>query len=280
MRKTISCVLLLFLILQYLFADDDLDIKRQKWDVDSYSILYNDTAWRILYGGEINLLEKALPMMSLARLDARQHRLLRNTIYAKYGYNFRSVDLKYFFQHFDWYETDPGFSESQFSKIDQINIAKLLIYEEAYRSKSVLNIEKKDLIGVWQGSPVMASGWGDRFAFHNDGRLRWFSNQMFGAKRLLEYNGTWRIDGHILVFSVNETIYYKDGKISKDFNPMNGFFIEPSEKYSTQQYPAVEYRIPIGKPKLWNHEEIGDRWSVSLGGEILFRMEDNPDLFN
>lgn len=35
-------------------------------------------------------------------------RLLRNTIYAQYGYDFNSPDLKEYFSQFAWYMPDPN----------------------------------------------------------------------------------------------------------------------------------------------------------------------------
>ncbi len=44
-----------------------------------------------------------------------QYRLLRNLVYARHGYIFRSEDLRAVFSRFTWYEPNPDFSESMLS---------------------------------------------------------------------------------------------------------------------------------------------------------------------
>ncbi|WP_289056016.1 YARHG domain-containing protein [Carboxylicivirga marina] len=60
----------------------------------------------------------------LERLDLSELRLLRNEIYARKGYQFKSKDLSEHFSNFDWY--DPKYNsteiESYLTKIDSLNI--------------------------------------------------------------------------------------------------------------------------------------------------------------
>lgn len=66
-----------------------------------------------------------------------QLRLLRNTIYALHGYEFKSDDLKKMFEEWgkNWYpkyQINPNFSEADFSEIEKFNI-NLLLEEEKRR---------------------------------------------------------------------------------------------------------------------------------------------------
>ncbi len=63
-------------------------------------------------------------------LSHEQLRLLRNAFYAKHGYVFKAVDLKEFYQGYDWYIKDNNFSENDFNKVEIENINKIKNYEK------------------------------------------------------------------------------------------------------------------------------------------------------
>ena len=68
-----------------------------------------------------------------------QLRILRNTIYALHGYNFKSEDLKKLFTEWGqgWiikYKVNPNFSEDDLSEIEKYNI-NLILAEEKRRKK-------------------------------------------------------------------------------------------------------------------------------------------------
>ena len=44
-------------------------------------------------------------------LPKDQYRYLRNLIYARHGYIFKSADLNEYFSKFNWYKPNPNFSE-------------------------------------------------------------------------------------------------------------------------------------------------------------------------
>lgn len=56
-----------------------------------------------------------------------QLRILRNTIYASYGYSFSSADLKNIFSKCSWYVPDPSFSDS---KIESYALAYLKVIQQ------------------------------------------------------------------------------------------------------------------------------------------------------
>ncbi len=55
-------------------------------------------------------------------LPKEQLRYLRNLVYAKHGYIFKSEDLKNYFENFSWYRPNPKFSEDDFSREEKIFI--------------------------------------------------------------------------------------------------------------------------------------------------------------
>lgn len=78
---------------------------------------YSDFPYELLY--------RKLTMNDLYGLDCSQLRVLRNSIYAYYGYIFKSDDLRWFFSQFDWYNPryrNEGKVSAKFSKIEKYNI--------------------------------------------------------------------------------------------------------------------------------------------------------------
>ena len=59
---------------------------------------------RIINNGEYQILDEALPDTLLEACDKSQSALIRNTIFARYGYRFKSVELQKHFAKFDWYK--------------------------------------------------------------------------------------------------------------------------------------------------------------------------------
>ncbi|MEH7097799.1 TcaA NTF2-like domain-containing protein [Neobacillus vireti] len=65
----------------------------------------------------------------IANLTPEQLRLARNEIFARHGYEFKSVDLQNYFSQKSWYSPDPLFSESMISDIEKQN-AELILSKE------------------------------------------------------------------------------------------------------------------------------------------------------
>lgn len=60
--------------------------------------------------------------------------LIRNEIYARYGYSFRSENIRSYFESRSWYYADPSvnsstFSESMLNDYERTNLETILSYE-------------------------------------------------------------------------------------------------------------------------------------------------------
>jgi hypothetical protein len=53
----------------------------------------------------------------------------------------------------------------------------------------------KELVGIWQAIPEMASGWADTYQFFDNGDFVFHYNQMICDKRTIDYSGTWELIG-------------------------------------------------------------------------------------
>ena len=59
------------------------------------------------------------PVNDLSKLSASQLRILRNTIFAQYGRQFKSPDLQNYFNNQWWYELNPAYSDSMLTDEDK-----------------------------------------------------------------------------------------------------------------------------------------------------------------
>jgi YARHG domain len=76
-------------------------------------------------------LDHVIELEQLANLSRRDLRLLRNTIYARHGREFKSPMLQAYFDNMDWYKRDPKFTDNKLSKIDTTNVRLIKSVEEA-----------------------------------------------------------------------------------------------------------------------------------------------------
>lgn len=83
---------------------------------------YSDASRRVLKNIDIN------------GMTARQLRLLRNEIYARHGYTFRSTDLTEYFSQFDWYTPTSSDVSGSLNIFEQKNTIFLRNAEQKLRS--------------------------------------------------------------------------------------------------------------------------------------------------
>lgn len=65
----------------------------------------------------------------LAYCDGSWLRILRNSIYARHGYKFKSADLHKYFSQFSWYHPRYSDVESKLSTIEKANIKEIKNWE-------------------------------------------------------------------------------------------------------------------------------------------------------
>lgn len=75
------------------------------------------------------LSERRLNYNDIEGLSGSELRIMRNAIYARHGYIFKSADLRRYFSQFDWYEPRYSNVESQLSSIEKSNVAFIKSFE-------------------------------------------------------------------------------------------------------------------------------------------------------
>jgi hypothetical protein len=97
-----------------------LDASAKCWKEKSSSLEALDTSNRLLQDSDLR---------GLSRESAR---LMRNEIYARHGYIFRSEDLRQHFGAKSWYRPNRAFSEDLLSPIERANVERLLRFEKSW----------------------------------------------------------------------------------------------------------------------------------------------------
>lgn len=75
-------------------------------------------------------LDHVITVEQLSNLSRRDLRILRNTIYARHGRQFKSKLLQAYFDDMVWYQRDPAFTEKRLSKTDVTNIRLIKSVED------------------------------------------------------------------------------------------------------------------------------------------------------
>ncbi len=70
-----------------------------------------------------------------------------------------------------------------------------------------------DLVGVWQVSPSLASGWNDRYQFYNSGAYAFVPSQVKCDRTTFAEAGTWKLNGTILTLAKKIEMVAVGGKL-------------------------------------------------------------------
>ena len=89
----------------------------------------------IVINGDISYLDNLLKLEQINNFSLAELRILRNTIYARYGYKFVSDDLATHFSQFSWYEGNATSVENVLTSTDWKNIRLIKLLEEYYPTK-------------------------------------------------------------------------------------------------------------------------------------------------
>ncbi len=71
-----------------------------------------------------------LPSLKLWDVPKSQLRYLRNLVFARHGYIFKSAELQKLYQTFSWYKPNSAFSEHTFSEEEKEFVRSVLYYEK------------------------------------------------------------------------------------------------------------------------------------------------------
>ena len=238
----------------------------------SLRLLNNNESDQIIMG-DISLLndEEPLKIMSIAKLTKSELRLLRNAIYAKYGYIFNSKDLSNYFKQFTWYKPTSTEIDNNMSKVDKLNIESIKEFEKM--NKTTNNI-KWDIrkVGVWQDSHLIASGWSDRFVISEDNKLEFLYSQMGELQQVNGLIGTYTIKGNVLEFEINK-ISFVQHNLEVSYSGAFGFEWNESSTNSLTFDKPIVLDFPVSEIETSkNSENESQVLTIKIGGKDFYLM--------
>lgn len=190
-------------------------------------------------------------------LNKDELRLLRNTIFAKYGYIFSSSDLQKHFSKFSWYKGTNKSVEANFSHDENDALDAIKAIENNYPDLDN-NPIMRDLTGTWvyyNGSSARSITWEDidneaairrstLYSFFPNGCIR-MSNKYIGYDDIVLY-GTWSADkikiinkSRLMAYSVLPYIYGRDDSFSKYILAMDDFAVEDIKSPNGKTYKGI-----------------------------------------
>ncbi len=132
---------------------------------------------------------------------------------------------------------------------------------------------KEKLVGVWQASEAMGSGWSDTYRFFNDSKFIFHTNQMNCAAREISNSGTWKIENNGIVLMIKERVTMVGGKLV----PVTGscgskYEPEGAKEKTVKNKTPVRKILSLGK---FGKDDL-DRWTVLFGKIRFWRYDTDP----
>lgn len=172
-------ILFLFLIKISLIFAQETDEKTIEKIIIMRTVEADQNEAQSIVLGRSDFLDSKYPLniISLGLLNNEELRILRNTIFARYGYKFRSEDLQNHFSSFEWYSAKSNNVDQLLTDVDKWNIDIIHSFE-GMNSNQINIINKNEIVGLWHISLIMPSGFAGVFQFYPDGQFRYNYNQM------------------------------------------------------------------------------------------------------
>lgn len=231
--------------------------------------------------------EQSISSHDVETLDASDLRILRNTIFARHGYRFKSKDLQTHFAQYGWYKPTTSNVDSLLTPVDRDNLSTvqqqehvlLLIAEvsPAPRGDTVtLNAREDELVGMWHQSFNVASGYSERYHFFPSRWVIWYANEMDCGKRLLSLRGRWRVEGSLLHIewrtervAVGGTLIPSDGSCASDSMLVDAEYLD-----QTLLKPRLQSFVL--SPTEETDERENELLRISLDQEFYWKMNADP----
>jgi hypothetical protein len=132
--------------------------------------------------------------------------------------------------------------------------------------------DKAEVVGIWQNSPSMGSGWSDAYLFFDDGKFTFRANQMICDKRELSYSGTWEIANGTLKLTILEKVTLEGGDLVEATGSCASDFelVGAETKVNALNEQKSLSLSAIGK------DESTDRNKMKIGDNEFWRMTEDP----
>jgi hypothetical protein len=231
--------------------------------------LDNNSYLLLLESSNFSFLNDKLDENKLLETDLKDLRIIRNAIYARYGYKFNSFDLQQYFSKFRWYSaiSDNSIVNNKLTLNDKYNIDLILLIEKC---KSITIKQEKyyfipSLPFDFDSPTSFIEGfWPDEYTLLRNGSYT-LNHEMNRTKEI----GRWSIADGIITFN-SDHLEIKVG-IGKE---TSGMFGGEYESYKTENKPYKKSYIynlsaflyTIEKYKQW----IAENETKATEGDDLY----------
>jgi hypothetical protein len=133
----------------------------------------------------------------------------------------------------------------------------------------------KALVGIWQPSPIMASGWEDTYSFFPDHRFIYRPDTMNCEKRLVSENGEWKLVGSTLTLSKTKRTRLEGGHLEPAMGSCaSDHELEDAHEVSDMLSPPETNTISVS-----TDVPEGYRWraSIMMGKTRFWKWENDPN---
>lgn len=241
-RISVLCAILFISMCVYAFDSETIRMYELRSEVQANLYAGDD----VVCEGEIQNLDFRLSDFQVASMNIYELMLLRNAVFAKYGFLFKNEIIFDHFEQFEWYVPRSEDVSELISDTDQWNIDLILYYENRLESCETESPEVDEIVGFWHGNDCVGSGWSKRYFFYPDGRFVFRESQMDGAARLRELSGEWYIDGNHLVLEADSVVYNMAGEIVEPYASMGSdYVIDNGELLYSELRPHDVFRLPL-----------------------------------
>lgn len=214
---------------------------------------------------------------------------LRNAIYAHYGYKFKNPTLTQYFEKYNWYKPVSSYVDDKLTSYDKDTISTI-IYAEIKIKQNIaltkvntryslpLSSDEIKFIGIWQGFPVMASGWGDCFAFFQNRKVIFRTSQMDGEGRLKAKIGYWMISDSKIHIEYFIKYALEGGKLVESYGSIASPQTLEGAILTEEVINPVEIcDYSISKIEIDPMPQRSKLFTVKLDGSLLWKMRNDPN---
>jgi hypothetical protein len=258
--------------------DDEFDNAKMKIILaNSMNELNQTIAIDAVENGNLYMFGHSIDVLSIARLNKEQLRILRNTAYAKYGYIFKSEDLLEHFKKYTWYVSKYD---------DSVQVGKLMSHLEKQLIKCIESFDnmgktkkrltESDIRAGWHLCPSVPAGYCERFYFYKNNKFRYVYSQMRELPIIKSISGNYRIEGDILILTADTKNIFEHGE-KIDYSGAFGFQWESVKSKKEKISSPVEFKLPISGFYSGSNVYDSGKKILKIGGIEWYIFGENPE---
>lgn len=138
----------------------------------------------------------------------------------------------------------------------------------------ITEFDSNELVGIWQASKTMATGWNDTYQFFPDGKFIFHANQMDCSKRIVSQSGEW--NGYLSIqLLIKEQVVMVGGKLVKADGSCGSKYKlvgAKEEKMTLTPSKINVMEIPFG---IFTEDE-SKRWTTLFGKKRFWKYSSDP----